>query len=149
MVYGSCELVMKGDIQHTQAQIRQDVRKDTQRSQESKTGRSIPKSAASIEGASFSSLGLPCTPNSLGVSEKEYTLADLPLPLLNAVSLKQEWSVGDGKDVPLEIALGNAEQHALPCAAFALPSPYGHHLPEPLGAACGLRRRRRADHMRK
>lgn len=75
MVYGSCELVMKGDIQHTQAQIRQDVRKDTQRSQESKTGRSIPKSAASIEGASFSSLGLPCTPNSLGVSEKEYTLA--------------------------------------------------------------------------
>lgn len=65
MVYGSGELVMKGDIQHTQAQIRQDVRKDTQRSQESKTGRSIPKSAASIEGASFSSLGLPCTPNSL------------------------------------------------------------------------------------
>lgn len=72
------EVVMKGDIQHIQhkeAQIRQDVRKDTQRSQESKTGRSIPKSAASIEGASFSSLGLPCTPNSLGVSEKEYTLA--------------------------------------------------------------------------
>lgn len=77
------EVVMKGDIQHIQhkeAQIRQDVRKDTQRSQESKTGRSIPKSAASIEGASFSSLGLPCTPNSLGVSEKEYTLAFSAVP---------------------------------------------------------------------
>lgn len=100
-LWGWCmEVVMKGDIQHiqhTRAQIRQDVRKDTQRSQESKTGRSIPKSAASIEGASFSSLGLPCTPNSLGVSEKEYTLANLPLPLRNAVSQKQEWSVGDEK----------------------------------------------------
>lgn len=147
------DVVMKGDIQHiqhTRAQIRQDVRKDTQRSQESKTGRSIPKSAASIEGASFSSLGLPCTPNSLGVSEKEYTLAFLPFPLLNQRRITEAGMVrGRWKDVPLEIALGNAEQHALPCAAFALPSPYGHHLPEPLGAACGLRRRRRADHMRK
>lgn len=81
-LWGWCMEVVYGSGDD-QAQIRQDVRKDTQRSQESKTGRSIPKSAASIEGASFSSLGLPCTPNSLGVSEKEYTLAFLPLPLLN------------------------------------------------------------------